>query len=66
MGIWQLVRVLQLAQGDVYVKNIAIDIFRQGQVNNLPPDQSQPWSLIFGNRLFGATVSRRIYSGDNG
>lgn len=43
IGIWQPVRAVQLAQGDIYVENSAVDIYREGQVNNLPPDQSQPW-----------------------
>jgi beta-mannosidase len=27
----------------VYVLNTDIDIFRQGSINHLPPDQSKPW-----------------------
>lgn len=43
-GIWQPAYVVQLAaQGEVYIKNSMVDIYRQGQLNNIPPDQSQPW-----------------------
>ena len=27
----------------LYVLNTALDIFREGQINWLPPDQSKPW-----------------------
>jgi beta-mannosidase len=43
-GIWQPSRVVQLNDASpVYVRNALIDIFRKGQMNNIPPDQSQPW-----------------------
>jgi beta-mannosidase len=42
-GIWQAVRAVQLGNGEIYVENSAVDIYRQGQMNNLPPDQSPPW-----------------------
>jgi beta-mannosidase len=53
IGIWQSVKPLQLAQGDIYVKNSVVDIFRQGPVNNLPPGQSQPWLLNVGMDYLG-------------
>lgn len=31
--------------GQVHVRNSDFDIYRLGQLNNLPPDQSQPWVL---------------------
>lgn len=43
MGIWQPVKAVQLGTGEIYVENSLVDIYRKGQVNNLPPDQSQPW-----------------------
>ncbi|KAI9843110.1 MAG: hypothetical protein M1838_002866 [Thelocarpon superellum] len=42
-GIWQPAYVVQLEQSDIYIRNSLFDIYRQGQLNNLPPDQSQPW-----------------------
>ncbi|CAI7606787.1 unnamed protein product [Penicillium pancosmium] len=43
-GIWQPARSVQLnSASPVYVRNALIDIFRKGQMNNIPPDQSQPW-----------------------
>lgn len=46
-GIWQPARVAQLdSASPVYVRNALVDIFRKGQMNNLPPNQSQPWIFI--------------------
>jgi beta-mannosidase len=42
-GIWQPAYVVQLPPSGVYIRNSLLDIHRQGQLNNLPPDQSQPW-----------------------
>ncbi|ORX40210.1 glycoside hydrolase superfamily [Kockovaella imperatae] len=42
-GPWRNISIVQLDQDAMYINNAAIDIFRQGQMNNLPPDQSQPW-----------------------
>lgn len=44
-GIWLPARVIQLPKHAVYVSNSYADIFRRGQVNNLPPDQNAPWVL---------------------
>lgn len=44
VGPWQDARVVQLTgPGSVHVQNVMFDIYRRGQMNNLPPDQSQPW-----------------------
>ena len=43
VGIWQSVRAVQIQSDEIHVENSAVDIYRKGQVNNLPPDQSQPW-----------------------
>ncbi|KAK8217328.1 hypothetical protein M8818_001581 [Zalaria obscura] len=37
----------------VCVRNSLVDIYRQGQLNNLPPDQSQPWVLNASLDFFG-------------
>ncbi|CAL5870672.1 uncharacterized protein PFLUO_LOCUS4912 [Penicillium psychrofluorescens] len=43
-GIWQPGRVVQLnTESPAYVRNALIDIYRKDQMNNIPPDQSQPW-----------------------
>lgn len=35
--------MVQLSGPEIYVRNSVVDIYRQGQLNNLPPDQTQPW-----------------------
>jgi len=42
-GPWQPAWIIQLQPAEVYVRNSLVDIYRQGQLNNLPPDQNQPW-----------------------
>ena len=47
-GIWQPAYLVQLDPQDtgaIYVSNSAVDIFKEGQLNNLPPDQGRPWVL---------------------
>ncbi|KAI5305698.1 hypothetical protein KEM56_003606 [Ascosphaera pollenicola] len=43
-GPWKPAYVVQFeAEDGVYVLNTDIDIYRQGQINHLPADQSKPW-----------------------
>lgn len=43
-GPWRPAYLVQKIVGDpVVIDNTLIDIYRQGQVNNLSPDQAQPW-----------------------
>ncbi|RAL17317.1 beta-mannosidase mndA, partial [Aspergillus homomorphus CBS 101889] len=43
-GPWKPGYVVQLKKAEkVYVRNTDVDIYRRGQINYLPPDQSQPW-----------------------
>ncbi|KAK4507591.1 hypothetical protein PRZ48_001326 [Zasmidium cellare] len=42
-GPWRPISAVQLTGNEIFVNNAAIDIYRKGQQNNLPPDQSQPW-----------------------
>lgn len=61
-GPWQPAYVVQLAASEVYVRNTLIDIHRQGQLNNLPPDQTQPWVVnasldYFGDLPSGASLN---------
>lgn len=47
-GIWQEAWVLQLDQvpvSQVAVRNSVFDVYRKGQLNNLPQDQSADWIL---------------------
>jgi len=37
--------VIQLRAADIYVRNSLVDIYREGQLNNLPPDQTKNWIL---------------------
>ncbi|KAL6809887.1 glycoside hydrolase family 2 protein [Trichoderma camerunense] len=44
VGIWQPAYLVQLAgPSAVYVKNSAFDLYRKGQLNNLPPYQTADW-----------------------
>ena len=47
-GPWRPGRIVQ-PQESLYVRNALLDIYREGQLNNLPPDQSKPW-------IFNASV----------
>ncbi|KAI5286655.1 hypothetical protein KEM54_006612 [Ascosphaera aggregata] len=43
-GPWQPAYVVQFTENDgVYVLNTDLDIYREGQINHLPADQSKPW-----------------------
>ncbi|KAE8151409.1 glycoside hydrolase superfamily [Aspergillus avenaceus] len=43
-GPWKPAYIVQLEKDKgVYVLNTDLDIYRKGQINHLPPDQSQPW-----------------------
>lgn len=42
-GIWQPAYVVQLPENEIHVRNTLLDIHRQGQFNNMPPDQKAPW-----------------------
>lgn len=44
-GIWQKAWVVQLEPGEVAVRNSILDIYRVGQLPNLPPDQAMDWTL---------------------
>ncbi|KAF7978646.1 hypothetical protein HWV62_45154 [Athelia sp. TMB] len=65
-GIWQPAYIVQLAPvGDIYVTNSMVDIYRQGQLNNIPPDQTQPWVVnasidFLGTLPAGATLKASI------
>ncbi|KAI2604540.1 glycoside hydrolase family 2 protein [Hypoxylon fragiforme] len=67
VGIWQKAWVVQLAEEEeeVYVRNSVFDLYREGQLNNLPPDQGAHWVLnasvdVIGVMPEGATMKYRI------
>lgn len=43
-GPWRPASLVQFSSGNsLHVLNTALDIFREGQISWLPPDQSRPW-----------------------
>ncbi|KAI9820796.1 MAG: hypothetical protein M1827_005167 [Pycnora praestabilis] len=42
-GPWQPAYVVQLNTSEVYIRNSLYDIYREGQLNGLPPNQTAPW-----------------------
>jgi beta-mannosidase len=61
-GPWQPAHIVQLESNQVHVRNSIVDVYRRGQLNNLPPDQSQPWVVnasldYFGSLQKGVTLS---------
>lgn len=44
-GIWKPAWIVQLEDAEVYVRNSDLDLYRAGQINNLPPDQGANWIL---------------------
>jgi beta-mannosidase len=42
-GPWQPAYIVQLAPNEIHVRNSDIDIYREGQLNLIPPDQSKNW-----------------------
>jgi beta-mannosidase len=45
VGPWLPAYAIQLGASDLYIRNTLIDIYRQGQMPLIPPDQSRPWVL---------------------
>jgi beta-mannosidase len=69
-GIWQPAYVIQLPESGIYVRNTLLDIYRQGQLNNLPPDQSAPWTVnasldVLGTIPSSATLNIQIMDANN-
>lgn len=62
--------MVQLGNNEVQIRNSLVDIYRQGQLNNLPPDQSQPWIVnasldYFGELPSGSQLKYKITNLDN-
>jgi beta-mannosidase len=60
-GIWQPAYVVQLLDDEIYIRNTLLDIHREGQMNNMPPDQTATWVVtvsfdILGNVPVGAVI----------
>ena len=69
-GPWQPAYVVQLESNQLHVRNSIVDIYRKGQLNNLPPDQSQPWVVnasldYFGSMPSGASLDYVLRDVDN-
>lgn len=69
-GPWRPACVVQLEADQVHVRNSIVDIYRKGQLNNLVPDQSQPWVVnasldYFGTMPKGATLSYVLKDSNN-
>ncbi|EPE33363.1 (Trans)glycosidase [Glarea lozoyensis ATCC 20868] len=56
-GVWQPAYVVQLPGPAVHVRNTLLDIYRQGQLNNLPPDQNAPWIVNASIDVIGSLPS---------
>ncbi|KAJ4422894.1 hypothetical protein N0V82_002420 [Gnomoniopsis sp. IMI 355080] len=64
-GIWKEAQVVQLLPGEVAVRNSVLDIYRVGQLPNLPPDQGADWTLnasvdLLSTLTVGATMKYTI------
>lgn len=58
-GIWQPAYIVQLyGPISLFVKNSDFDLYRQGQMNNLPPDQKADWVLDAGIDVVGSVPKR--------
>jgi beta-mannosidase len=56
-GIWQPAYLIQMPPSGIYIRNTLLDIYRKGQLNNLPPDQSAPWIVNASLDVLGAVPS---------
>jgi beta-mannosidase len=52
-GPWQPAFVVQLESNEVHIRNSDIDIYREGQLNLIPPDQSRNWVVNASLDYFG-------------
>ncbi|KAJ7278886.1 family 2 glycoside hydrolase [Mycena rebaudengoi] len=58
-GPYQPIHAVQLVAGQVYPSNTLIDIYRKGQMPNLPPDQAQPWVFNCSIDYVGTLIGER-------
>jgi beta-mannosidase len=69
-GIWQPAYVVQLPESGIFVRNTLLDIYREGQLNNLPPNQDAPWIVnasldVLGTIPTSATLNIQIMDINN-
>ncbi|KAK3670317.1 hypothetical protein LTR78_009771 [Recurvomyces mirabilis] len=69
-GPWQPAWVVQLDNNEVYVRNSIVDIYREGQMPLVQPDQSKDWVVnasidYFGELPAGATLSYTLTDLEN-
>ncbi|TAQ86102.1 hypothetical protein B7494_g5570 [Chlorociboria aeruginascens] len=57
-GIWQPAYVVQLPSSGIYIRNTLLDIYREGQLNNLPPNQDAPWIVNASLDIIGTIPER--------
>ncbi|KAF1956194.1 putative beta-mannosidase [Byssothecium circinans] len=68
-GIWQPASVVQLPPSNVYIRNTLVDVYREGQMNFFPPDQTKDWVLnasidYIGSLPSGAVLDYKIERGN--
>ncbi|KAI1472898.1 glycoside hydrolase family 2 protein [Daldinia caldariorum] len=64
-GVWQKAWVVQLQDEEVHVRNSVLDIYREGQLNLIPPNQNANWVLnasidVIGTVPQGASMNYKI------
>ncbi|KAH9815334.1 Beta-mannosidase A-like [Teratosphaeria destructans] len=59
-GPWKPAYVVQLAEGEVHVRNSVVDIYREGQRNLLPPDQTKDWVVNASLDYFGSALDSGV------
>jgi beta-mannosidase len=70
-GPWKPAYAIQLSPSEpIYVNNALIDIYREGQMNNLPPDQTKPFVFnasidFFGDLPSGASLNLELKDSSN-
>jgi len=69
-GPWQPAYVVRLGPNEIHVRNNDVDIYREGQLNLIPPDQSKNWVVnasldYIGQLPEGATMSYVLQDSDN-
>ena len=69
-GPWQPAYVVQLNKKEIHIRNSIVDVFRKGQLNNLPPNQYQPWIVnasvdYFGQLPDGASLKYVLRDSNN-
>ncbi|OJJ45346.1 hypothetical protein ASPZODRAFT_153009 [Penicilliopsis zonata CBS 506.65] len=62
-GPWQPAYIVQLENEQaIYITNTDLDTYRKGQINHLPPDQSQPWVVNASIDFIGEVPSDALMS----